>query len=55
MKYAVIFCKPSFYNVLVPVQCISVYLDTSCSCSIFVIFMLSSKPFEAPKITESDE
>ena len=47
--------KCPFYNVLVPVQCISVSWNLAAHLVLSSNVCCLQNPFEAPEITESDE
>ena len=51
----VIFYKSIFYDALVPIQCISVSWALAAHLVFSSYVCCLQKPFEAPKITESDE
>ena len=50
-----IFCKSLLYDVLVPIQCISVYWTQAAHLVFSSYLYCLQNPFKAPKITESDE
>ena len=50
-----IFYKSPFYDVLVPIQCISVSWTLAAHLVFSSYLCRLQNPFEAPEITESDE